>query len=136
MQSRIKALERMAEIQSLERDPEYVFRFPDPGPVSGNIVRFLDVDFAYDGGPTLFRRLHFGIDADSRFAIVGSNGIGKSTLLHLIQGALEASRGHVERSPKAQIPSTHHLSSAVEMSICRLGLRSSVNITWMDWISP
>lgn len=29
------------------------------------------------GGPTLFRNLNFGLDLESRFAIVGPNGIGK-----------------------------------------------------------
>ena len=31
----------------------------------------------HTGGPTLFRNLEFGLDLESRFAIVGPNGIGK-----------------------------------------------------------
>lgn len=40
------------------------------------------------------------LDLQSRFAIVGPNGIGKSTLLGLISGELQPTRGHVYRNPK------------------------------------
>ncbi len=50
-------------------------RFPDPSPVSPPILSFNDVSFGYPGGPTLFRNLNFGIDVESRFAMVGPNGV-------------------------------------------------------------
>ena len=49
-------------------------RFPAPSPVSPPILSFNDVSFGYPGGPTLFRNLDFGIDTESRFAMVGPNG--------------------------------------------------------------
>ena len=62
----------------MEEDPEYVFRFPDPGEgVGAPIISFNNVSFNYPGGPTLFSNLEFGLDLESRFAIVGPNGIGK-----------------------------------------------------------
>ncbi len=62
----------------VEEDPEYVFKFPDPeDQVSPPIISFNDVSFGYPGGPTLFHNLDFGLDLESRFAIVGPNGIGK-----------------------------------------------------------
>lgn len=42
------------------------------------------------------------LDLSSRFAIVGPNGIGKSTLLGLISGELQPTKGHVYRNPKAR----------------------------------
>lgn len=103
VQSRIKALERMAEMPTFQQDPEYVFRFPDPGTTgSANVVSFTEVDFGYPGGPSLFQKLNFGIDAESRFAIVGSNGIGKSTMLNLIAGNLDPTAGHIQRNPKVR----------------------------------
>lgn len=81
VQSRIKALERMAEVRGFEVDPETVFRFPEPAEASGQLMSFDDVTFAYTpGGRTIFRDVRFGLDADSRLAIVGPNGIGKSTV--------------------------------------------------------
>ena len=38
------------------------------------MVSFQDVSFGYPGGPTLFRNLDFGLDMESRLAIVGANG--------------------------------------------------------------
>ncbi|GAX81005.1 hypothetical protein CEUSTIGMA_g8440.t1 [Chlamydomonas eustigma] len=112
VQSRIKALERMAEIEQVEEDPEYIFRFPDPGDgVGASVISFNDVSFNYPGGPTLFRNLNFGLDLESRFAIVGPNGIGKSTMLGLISGQLEPTSGHITRNPKVRLAtfSQHHV---------------------------
>ena len=75
VQSRIKALERMGEVKGFEEDPETVFRFPEPAEASGALMSFDDVTFSYTpGGRTIFRNMRFGLDADSRLAIVGPNG--------------------------------------------------------------
>ena len=58
--------------------------------------------------PTRYCALHApppsrcSLDLNSRFSIVGPNGIGKSTLLGLISGELEPTRGHVHRNPKVR----------------------------------
>ncbi|PSC74057.1 ABC transporter F family member 3 [Micractinium conductrix] len=112
VQSRIKALERLADVEVMEEDSAYVFRFPTPPDVvSPPILSFTDVDFGYPTGPTLYKNLNFGLDLSSRFAIVGPNGIGKSTLLSLISGELEPTRGHVYRNPKVRLAtfSQHHV---------------------------
>ncbi len=36
--------------------------------------------------PHIYKNLEFGVDLDSRIALVGPNGAGKSTLLKLIAG--------------------------------------------------
>lgn len=44
--------------------------------------------------PHIYKNLEFGIDLDTRVALVGPNGAGKSTLLKLLMGevsSLEAS---------------------------------------------
>lgn len=104
VQSRIKALDRMDEIEIIEDDPEYHFIFPTPSDsVGASILSFDDVSFHYPGGRELFRDINFGINMQSRLAIVGSNGAGKTTLLNLISGKLEPTKGHVWRNPKARI---------------------------------
>ena len=112
VQSRIKALERMAEVRVFDVDPETVFRFPEPAEASGQLMSFDDVTFAYTpGGRTIFRDVRFGLDAGSRLAIVGPNGIGKSTLLGLIGGSLTPTAGHITRSSKCRIAvfAQHHV---------------------------
>ena len=112
MQSRIKALERLAEVSVAAADPDYCFQFPTPpDAASPPVLSFTDVAFAYPGGPELFHDLNFGVDLDSRFAMVGGNGAGKSTLLGLIGGSLTPTRGHVYRNPKVRLAvfSQHHV---------------------------
>eukprot|EP00898_Chlorokybus_atmophyticus_P008045 jgi/Chlat1/8241/Chrsp77S07670 len=112
VQSRIKALERMAKVELAEDDPEYVFKFPTPdGGPGPPIISFTDACFNYPGGPMLFKNLNFGIDLDSRLAMVGANGVGKSTLLKLIAGELEPTSGTVFRSNKVRMSvfSQHHV---------------------------
>ncbi|KAG8072998.1 hypothetical protein GUJ93_ZPchr0006g43515 [Zizania palustris] len=101
VQSRIKALERMEHVDAVVSDPDYKFEFPTPDDRPGPpIISFSDASFGYPGGPILFKNLNFGIDLDSRIAMVGPNGIGKSTILKLISGDLQPTSGTVFRSPR------------------------------------
>eukprot|EP00271_Cylindrocystis_brebissonii_P003829 TRINITY_DN15071_c0_g2_i1.p1 TRINITY_DN15071_c0_g2~~TRINITY_DN15071_c0_g2_i1.p1 ORF type:complete len:764 (-),score=206.39 TRINITY_DN15071_c0_g2_i1:552-2843(-) len=113
VQSRIKALERLGTVDAVMSDPEYRFEFPTPDDrPSAPIVSFTDVSFAYPGGgPQLFKGLSFGLDLDSRLAMVGPNGIGKSTLLKLISGELKPTEGTVFKSGKVRLAvfSQHHV---------------------------
>lgn len=112
VQSRIKALERLGHVDEVVNDPDYKFDFPTPDDRPGPpIISFSDASFGYPGGPILFRNLNFGIDLDSRVAMVGPNGIGKSTILKLISGDLQPSSGTVFRSAKVRIAvfSQHHV---------------------------
>ena len=62
-------------------------------------MSFKEVSFAYSGKAEdyLYENLDFGVDLDSRVAIVGPNGAGKSTLLKLMIGELVATKGDVGR---------------------------------------
>ena len=53
------------------------------GKLQPPVISFTDVAFSYSGKREdyLFSGLNFGIDSDSRIALVGPNGAGKSTLL-------------------------------------------------------
>ncbi|CAH9080661.1 unnamed protein product [Cuscuta europaea] len=112
VQSRIKALDRMGHVDEVFNDPDYKFEFPSPDDRPGApIISFSDASFGYPGGPILFKNLNFGIDLDSRVAMVGPNGIGKSTILKLISGDLQPTSGTVFRSAKVRIAvfSQHHV---------------------------
>ena len=54
-----------------------------------------DLAFGYPGGPELYRNVEFGLDLDSRVALVGPNGAGKSTLVKIINGELTPRAGQV-----------------------------------------
>ena len=75
------------------------FHFEDVRKLPPPIIAFNDVAFSYSGEKKdfLYKDLSFGIDMDSRVAIVGQNGTGKSTLLNLITGLLQPVKGSVSR---------------------------------------
>ncbi|TRZ09068.1 hypothetical protein HGM15179_018043 [Zosterops borbonicus] len=98
--------EGSAEAPELLRRPrEYCvrFTFPNPPPLSPPILGLHGVDFGYEGQELLFKNLDFGIDMESRVCIVGPNGVGKSTLLQLLTGALTPLRGQMRRNHRLKV---------------------------------
>lgn len=57
-----------------------------------------DLDFAYKNGkPQILKGLSFCVYKGDRIALIGANGTGKSTLLHLLANSLKPTRGKVDR---------------------------------------
>lgn len=52
-----------------------------------------DLAYAHPGGDILFSQVGFRIPAGRHAALVGANGVGKSTLLKVLAGLLEADQG-------------------------------------------
>lgn len=77
---------------------------------------------------TFCRNVDLGVDLDSRVAIVGANGTGKSTLLKLMTGQLEPVDGMVKRHNHLRIGVYHqHLvSPALWAGVRGAGRRSSL----------
>ncbi|KAI3906621.1 hypothetical protein MKW98_009529 [Papaver atlanticum] len=99
----MQAIERLGTVDEVINDPDYKFEFPTPDDRPGApIVSLSDASFGYPGG-LLFKNLNFGIDLDSRIAMVGPKGIGKSIILKLISGELQLSSGTVFQSAKVCI---------------------------------
>lgn len=59
-----------------------------------SLVQLQRVDVSI-GGPLLLEQVDWSIDANERICIVGRNGEGKSTLLKLVSGELQADDGEV-----------------------------------------
>ncbi|CAG9575631.1 unnamed protein product [Danaus chrysippus] len=89
----------------LQRPKDYLvkFSFPDPPPLQPPILGLHNVDFFFPGQKPLFREVDFGIDLNSRIAIVGPNGVGKSTFLKLLVGELSPIRGDLIRNHRLRI---------------------------------
>ena len=63
------------------------FSFADCGMIPPPVIMVQNVSFRYSGSsPFVYKNLDFGIDLETRVALVGPNGAGKSTLLKLIDG--------------------------------------------------
>jgi ATP-binding cassette subfamily F protein 2 len=100
--SRQKILDKMEAdgfIQPVVSDRVFTFRFADVEKLPPPVLSFDDVSFSYSGewSDTLYEHLDFGVDMDSRTALVGPNGVGKSTLLRLMTGKLSPIGGRVSR---------------------------------------
>ncbi|XP_062515060.1 ATP-binding cassette sub-family F member 1-like [Corticium candelabrum] len=92
-------------VELLKRPKEYTvkFSFPKPEALSPPILGLYDVTFAYDGQPRLFKEVNFGIDMDSRIAVVGPNGVGKSTFLYLLIGTISPVQGEVRKNHRMRL---------------------------------
>ncbi|TFK31884.1 P-loop containing nucleoside triphosphate hydrolase protein [Crucibulum laeve] len=95
----IDKMEAAGLIEKIETGKALRFTFEDIRKLPPPIIAFDSVAFSYSGKKEdyLYQKLSFGIDMDSRVAILGANGTGKSTLLHLITGALQPCEGTISK---------------------------------------
>ncbi|KAJ2925818.1 hypothetical protein H1R20_g11281, partial [Candolleomyces eurysporus] len=95
----IDKMEAAGLIEKVEQPRPLRFNFEDIHKLPPPILAFDNVAFSYSGKKEdyLYQKLSFGIDMDSRIAILGANGTGKSTLLHLITGAYQPCEGTISK---------------------------------------
>ncbi|KAG1837500.1 P-loop containing nucleoside triphosphate hydrolase protein [Suillus subalutaceus] len=95
----IDKMEAAGLVEKVETPRPLRFHFEDIRKLPPPIIAFDEVAFSYSGKPEdyLYKKLSFGIDMDSRVAILGANGAGKSTLLNLVTGVLQPSQGTVSK---------------------------------------
>ena len=116
VQSRIKQMEKMVLIDDVEAESSFTFKFKEPDACPGPYLQILDVSFGYKVNSILFKDVNFGLDMDTRIALVGNNGSGKSTFMNVIGGELEPLEGRVIRNPKARIAKfTQHHAEVLNM---------------------
>merc|ERR1739838_1023713 len=98
-QSKEKTLAKMVAgglTEKVSKDRSISFYFPDCGKIPPPVIMVQNVSFRYnETTPWIYKNLEFGIDLDSRLALVGPNGAGKSTLLKLLLGDLTPTTGMI-----------------------------------------
>ncbi|BBP05905.1 ABC-F family ATPase [Sulfuriferula plumbiphila] len=102
--SRVKQIDKLKQdmgvIKPSSRQYPYI-RFEQEKPLHRNVVEVTDLAIGYD--TPLFSKLSFMIEAGDRLAIIGENGVGKSTLIKTLIGELPAKAGTVKWSENAKI---------------------------------
>ncbi|KAI5701510.1 ATP-binding cassette sub-family F member 2 [Diaphorina citri] len=124
-QSKEKTLAKMVNqglTDKVTTDKTVTFTFPSCGKIPPPVIMVQNVSFRYsDDGPWIYRNLEFGIDLDTRLALVGPNGAGKSTLLNLIYGDLTPSVGMVRKNSHLRFARYHqHLHELLDLDISPL----------------
>ncbi|KAH3674316.1 hypothetical protein WICMUC_003388 [Wickerhamomyces mucosus] len=124
-QSRIKKLEKLPILAPPEEDKAITFKFPDPENLSPPILQLQDVSFGYNPKDLLLDHVDLDIQMDSRIAIVGANGCGKTTLLKLLMERLSPLGGSVAKNGRLRIGyfAQHHVDSM------------DLNTSAVDWLS-
>lgn len=100
--SRQKILDKMEAdgfIEPVIPDRVFTFRFAQVDKLPPPVLSLDNVTFSYSGkaADNLYVNLDLGVDMDSRTALVGPNGVGKSTLLKIFTGQLQPTSGVVSR---------------------------------------
>ncbi|WP_296242967.1 MULTISPECIES: ATP-binding cassette domain-containing protein [unclassified Psychrobacter] len=86
-QSRIKQLERMAELSPMMADNPFSFRFYEPANMSSPLIEMTNADIGYSEIPIL-HNANVQVTPDTRLGLLGMNGAGKSTLIKALVGEL------------------------------------------------
>lgn len=123
-QSKEKTLAKMERgglTDRVVRDKVLVFRFTDVGKLPPPVLQFVEVTFGYTPETLIYKNIDFGVDLDSRIALVGPNGAGKSTLLKLMTGELTPLDGMVKRHNHLRIAQYHqHLAEKLRLEMSAL----------------
>ncbi|PKA59202.1 ABC transporter F family member 1 [Apostasia shenzhenica] len=123
-QSKEKTLAKMERgglTEKVVRDKVLVFHFTDVGKLPPPVLQFVEITFGYSPDNLIYKNLDFGVDLDSRIALVGPNGAGKSTLLKLMTGDLIPLDGMVRRHNHLRIAQFHqHLTEKLDLDMSAL----------------
>ena len=92
--SRLKAYFDAVEQKGPETTEEVELIIPPPSGLGTTVLNLKNLGIEL-GGKKLFNRLEFKFDKKRKLGIIGRNGLGKTTLLKIILGELQAATGEV-----------------------------------------
>ncbi len=99
VQSRIKSLEKQGNMEELTEIEDLDFSFSGIPFHAAKMAGVHNLGFGYTKDMPLIQKLNFDILKKDRICVIGKNGKGKSTLLKLLAGRLDASEGSIKTHP-------------------------------------
>ena len=112
VQSRLKALERMARVAPVYAAESFRFRFEPPLRQPERILELEDASVGY-GGNSVIEGASLAVMRADRLAVIGVNGAGKTTLVRLLAGELAPLSG--ERRAAREIVIGYFAQHQVEL---------------------
>ncbi len=104
--SRLKLIDKLKpeDIKPSSRQYPWIrFEFDEREKLHRQAVEIENLAFAYPGGERrIFNNLDLAINAGDRVAVIGENGVGKTTFLKLLMGELQPQHGSVKWTEKAR----------------------------------
>ncbi|MDX5445073.1 MAG: ABC-F family ATPase [Zoogloeaceae bacterium] len=104
--SRLKLIDKLKpeDVKPSSRQYPFIrFEYDDKDKLHRLACEIDNVSFAYEGmDAPLIRNLTMAIEAGEKIAIIGENGVGKTTLLKLLMGELTPQKGSIKWAEKAK----------------------------------
>ncbi|MGH8095389.1 MAG: ABC-F family ATP-binding cassette domain-containing protein [Chthoniobacterales bacterium] len=99
---RVERYFEMAAQEAPEAELDVDLIIPPAPKLANRVIELREVTMEL-GGRRLIENLSLNLDAGERLGIVGRNGLGKSTLLRIMLGEIEPTRGVVEIGARTEI---------------------------------
>ena len=103
--SRVKLIEKLKpeDIKPSSRQYPWIrFEYDEKEKLHRQAFEIESLSFGYDGGPKIFNNFDLSLNAGDRLAVIGENGVGKSTFLKLLVGDLAPQHGDIRWTEKAR----------------------------------
>ena len=104
--SRMKLIDKLKpeDVKPSSRQYPWIrFDYDEKDKLHRQAVEVENISFAYEGSDRkIFSNLSFNINAGERIAIIGENGVGKTTLLKLLMGEVKPQFGSIKWAEKAK----------------------------------
>ena len=127
--SRMKLIDKLKpeDVKPSSRQYPWIrFEYDEKEKLHRQAVEIENLSFAYPGSDKkLFNNLDLTLNAGDRLAVIGENGVGKSTLLKLMMGELTPQFGSIKWTEKARLG--YYAQDHAE------DFKSDTNLT--DWVS-
>ncbi len=112
VQSRIKEIERLApdDLKRSNIQRPYI-RFDQERPSGRDVLEVKNVTFGYDPAVPVIERFSLTVNRGERIALLGNNGVGKTTLIRLLMGEITPQSGTIAWAPEVSsgyFPQTSH----------------------------
>jgi ATPase subunit of ABC transporter with duplicated ATPase domains len=104
--SRMKLIDKLKpeDVKPSSRQYPWIrFDYDEKDKLHRQAVEVENISFTYEGSDRkIFNNLTFTINAGERIAVIGENGVGKTTLLKLLMGEVQPQFGNIKWAEKAK----------------------------------